>query len=67
MLFSISIYKLEFIINKFLYFCSPPPIFIQRPPIFLEAATAPLIRSSAHKWAAQPTFENTVLQEHGGK
>ena len=47
-----------------LYFhFSPPLFFIQRPQILLEAATAPLIRSSSHKGAVPPTLRNTDLNE----
>ena len=35
------------------------PYFYWTPPILPAAATAPLIRSSAHKGEVQPTLRNT--------
>ena len=65
MLFSISLYKLQFIVNRSYNFTAHrPPIFRQRPPILLEAATAPLVRSSAPKGAVPPTLRSTALREH---
>ena len=40
------------------------PIFIQRPPILLGAATAPLIRSSAHKGAVHHFEKHWVTVDH---
>ena len=54
----LSLYNLLFLIN------SVYTLTAQRPPILLEVATAPLIRSQggAHNWAVRPTLRNTGLE-----
>ena len=49
-----------YIVNSFILSLLTTPYFLfNAPPILLEAATTPMIRSSAHKGAVPPTLRNT--------
>ena len=67
MLLSISLYKLEFIINSFYTFTAYRPLFfIQRPPILLEDATAPWFVPAPTRGRYRPLWE-TLPESKGWK